>query len=91
MTNNLTNFSNLKRLAKYQYNDDDECYHLVENFIVDLNLNPIQSIHDEFIRLNKNNNDFAFSLIGIHDIPKNRIYTKTRIYDRKDKHFISKK
>ena len=42
-------------------------------------------------RLNKNNNDFAFSLMGIHDIPKIRIYTKTRICDRKDKHFISKK
>nr|DAG40521.1 MAG TPA: hypothetical protein [Caudoviricetes sp.] len=90
MTNNLSNFSNLKRLAKYQYNDDDECYQLVENFIVDLNINPIQSIRDEFIRLNKNNN-FAFSLIGIHDIPKNRFYTKTRICDRKDTHFISKK
>ena len=83
--------NNLKRLAKYHYDDDDKCYHLVENFIVDLNLTPIQSIYDEFIRLNKNSNDFAFSLMGIYDIPKKRIYSKTRVCDRKDKYFISKK
>lgn len=88
MLNNLPNNSNLKRLAKYVYDETNKCYCLKENFIIDLNLNPIKSIQDEFIKLNKDNSIFAFSLIDAHSIPKKRIYTGSRVYDHKDKHLV---
>lgn len=75
------NNNNLKRLACFVYNDEDKSYHLDKKYIIDLNNYSIDDIKKDFIKLNKGNNNFAFSLMNFKDIPKKIIFTGSCICD----------
>ena len=75
--------NHLKKLVRFVYNDKDECYHFIDEYIINPSKENMKTIKDSFIRMNKSfNNDFAYSILNVTDKPCQEIYTGMRICDR---------
>ena len=58
--------NHLKKLVRFVYNDKDECYHFIDEYIINPSKDNIKSIKDSFIKMNKSfNNDFAYFLYSM--------------------------